>query len=263
MRYWFYYSTWLSRSFPPDQNGQAEMFRTSMLRWDTISQEANCRGPWIFLNDSQGRADLYDSSGGRRPDQHLCFQHSNSPTRGPRQHIATHCSVLQYVILCCSATSMPSNRARCWVLRKTWRSSLIKHSDLQVFPTRVMPRRAIWQCVAVLQQCSTLQTCGKWQCGALVQCGAMCCRWVARMPCFSLYFYLLQCVAAHCSVLQCGTLQCTVVERQTRISLCSFIFIHICYSVLQRVAACCNDRLSLPFPPLSISNTPKQFFLMC
>jgi len=31
MRYWIYYSTWLSRSFPPDQNGQAEMFCMSLV----------------------------------------------------------------------------------------------------------------------------------------------------------------------------------------------------------------------------------------
>jgi len=30
-RYWFYYSTVLSHSFPPDQNGQAEMFCTSYV----------------------------------------------------------------------------------------------------------------------------------------------------------------------------------------------------------------------------------------
>jgi len=29
MRYWFYYSTWLSRSFLPDQNGRAKMICTS------------------------------------------------------------------------------------------------------------------------------------------------------------------------------------------------------------------------------------------
>ena len=28
MRCWIYYSTWLSCSLPPDQNGQAEMFCT-------------------------------------------------------------------------------------------------------------------------------------------------------------------------------------------------------------------------------------------
>ena len=29
MRYWIHYSTWLSRLFPPDQSGQAEMIYTS------------------------------------------------------------------------------------------------------------------------------------------------------------------------------------------------------------------------------------------
>ena len=29
MWYWIHYSTWLSRSFPPDQSGQAEMIYTS------------------------------------------------------------------------------------------------------------------------------------------------------------------------------------------------------------------------------------------
>jgi|AntRauMFilla1563_2_1112583.scaffolds.fasta_scaffold280236_1 hypothetical protein len=31
MQYWIYYSIWLSRSFPPDQNGQSEMFCISLV----------------------------------------------------------------------------------------------------------------------------------------------------------------------------------------------------------------------------------------
>jgi len=31
VRYWSYYSTWLSRSFPPEQNGQSEMICRSYV----------------------------------------------------------------------------------------------------------------------------------------------------------------------------------------------------------------------------------------
>ena len=31
LRYWFYYSTWLNRSFPPDQTGQVEFICTSQV----------------------------------------------------------------------------------------------------------------------------------------------------------------------------------------------------------------------------------------
>jgi len=50
MRYWFYYSTWLSRSFSPDQNGQAGIFCTSQVTAPT--GQIGGAGPSTFVHDS-------------------------------------------------------------------------------------------------------------------------------------------------------------------------------------------------------------------
>jgi len=50
MRYWFYFSTLLSRWFPPDQNGQAEIFCTRLVL--APKGQIGGAGPPIFLNDS-------------------------------------------------------------------------------------------------------------------------------------------------------------------------------------------------------------------
>jgi len=50
MRYWLYSSTLLSRWFPPDQNGQAEMFRTSLV--PALKWQNGWAVPSIFLHDS-------------------------------------------------------------------------------------------------------------------------------------------------------------------------------------------------------------------
>jgi len=55
MRYWFYSSTLLSRWFPPDQNGQAEM--NPVPAW-TSSERANRRS-LNFLHNSYDRAQVH------------------------------------------------------------------------------------------------------------------------------------------------------------------------------------------------------------
>ena len=56
MRYWIYYSTWLSRSFASNKNGQAEMICTGGV--PTPKRHIGGADPSTYLQtDSYGRAD--------------------------------------------------------------------------------------------------------------------------------------------------------------------------------------------------------------
>jgi len=56
MRYWIYYSTWLSRSFQPEHNGQAEMFCT--IQVPAPKGRKGGASQLIFLHGSQGRVGI-------------------------------------------------------------------------------------------------------------------------------------------------------------------------------------------------------------
>jgi len=104
-------STWLNRSFPPDQNGQAEIIICTTQvpgpKW-----HIGRAGPSIFWHDAQGQIDMSHQlhmcdcvwAFGSMCDGEAVRWRDGVVICGfaiPLQCVAVHCSVLQCVVMCC------------------------------------------------------------------------------------------------------------------------------------------------------------------